>query len=125
DLLANAHWIYALWGITGLFLLQVGRLASSAFRFLPIAAITWAVIGWLTHVHVEWVSDRAAQTSRLLAWGIKWPEFFQFAAAGGVVLVVAGFIVRRGAAPAERPSPSCRLTYDRFVILVCMGKLNS
>ena len=121
DLLANAHWIYALWGITGLFLLQVGRLASSAFRFLPIAAITWAVIGWLTHVHVEWVSDRAAQTSRLLAWGIKWPEFFQVAAAGGVVLLLAGFIVRQGAAPAERQTPSSRLAYAGFVLFVGLG----
>src|SRR6185369_1431859 len=56
ELLANAHWYFALWAVAGLLLLQFGRRAVHARRFLPLAGLLWAVVGWITHVHVEWLS---------------------------------------------------------------------
>ena len=121
QLFANAYWIYALWAAAGLFLLQAGRQASSALRFIPFAAIVWAVIGWITHVHVEWVSDRATHTARLLAWGIRWPEFFQIGAAAAGLLLLAAFVFDRKPAPTERQTPSSRLAYAGFVLFVGLG----
>ena len=121
DLFANAYWIYALWAATGLALLQIGRQASSARRFLPLAAITWAVIGWITHVHVEWVSDRASHTARLLSWGVKWPDFFQIAAAVAAILLLAGFVFHGPNKQIERQTPSSRLAYAGFVLFVGLG----
>ena len=121
QMFANAHWIYALWAAAGLFLLQIGRQASSALRFLPLAAIVWAAIGWLTHVHVEWVSDRAAHTTRLLEWGVRWPGFFQVAAAVAGVMLLVAFMIRETASPAERQTPSSRLAYPGFVLFVGLG----
>ncbi|HTN28348.1 MAG TPA: FtsW/RodA/SpoVE family cell cycle protein [Burkholderiales bacterium] len=121
DLFANAYWIYALWAATGLALLQIGRQASSARRFLPLAAIVWAVVGWITHVHVEWVSDRAVHTSRLLSWGIRWPDFFQIAAAAAAILLLAGFVIHGARKPLERQTPSSRLAYAGFVLFVGLG----
>ena len=77
DLLANAHWVYATWAVAGLVLLQIGRLGLSARFFLPLAAFVWAAIGWVTQVHVEWISDRAAQTATLLKYGIEGGKVFQ------------------------------------------------
>ncbi|MEO6626068.1 MAG: hypothetical protein ABIN37_14720, partial [Burkholderiaceae bacterium] len=74
ELLFNAYWIYASWAVAGLALLQIGRRALPPGRFLPLAVLTWAVLGWSTHVHLEWISDRAAQTAWLLRWGVKWPD---------------------------------------------------
>jgi hypothetical protein len=59
ELLANAHWYFALWAVAGLALLQLGRRPVHAYRFLPLAALVWAVLGWITHVHVEWVRTAA------------------------------------------------------------------
>ena len=120
-LFANAHWVYGLWAVTGLLLLQIGRQASSARRFVPLAAIVWSAIGWITHVHVEWVSDRSSHTSALLAVGIKWPDFFQVALAAAAILLLAGFVFHGRQAPAERQTPSSRIAYAGFVLFVGMG----
>ena len=121
ELFANAYWIYGLWAATGLFLLQIGRQAQSARRFIPLAGIVWAAVGWITHVHVEWVSDRASHTSQLLALGIRWPDFFQVAAAAAVILLLAGFVLHGRKARLERQTPSSRLAYAGFVLFVGLG----
>lgn len=125
ELLANAHWYFALWAVAGLLLLQIGRQAGHARRFLPLAALLWAVLGWITHVHVEWISDRSAQTASLLKWGIKSPDFFQVLVAGAAVLLMLGvmFPLGRGSsamAPA-RQTPSSRIGYAGFVLFVGLG----
>jgi cell division protein FtsW (lipid II flippase) len=96
-----------------------------ARRFLPVAALLWSALGWLTHVHIEWISDRAAQTASLLRWGVRFPQFFQFAIAGAALLLMLGIAVapRRGAAAASpiRQTPSSRLGYAGFVLFVGLG----
>jgi len=122
QLLANAHWIFALWAVTGLALLQIGRQAMPARRFLPLAALVWAGVGYVTHVHVEWISDRSAHTSRLLAWGVQWPDFFQALAAAAAVLLLLGMMIGpRAGAPRHRQTPSSRLAYAGFVLFVGLG----
>ena len=125
DLLANAHWYFALWAVTGLLLLQFGRQAVYARRFLPLAAMLWAVTGWITHIHVEWLSDRAAQTAWLLGSGIRWPDFFQIAVAGAAVLLMLGMMLapRRSTSvlPPARQTPSSRIGYAGFVLFVGLG----
>jgi cell division protein FtsW (lipid II flippase) len=125
DLLINAHWYFAVWAVAGLLLLQFGRQAVLARRFLPVAALLWGAIGWLTHVHVEWISDRAAQTALLLHWGVRFPQFFQFAIAGAALLLMLGivFAPQHGAATMRpvRQTPSSRLGYAGFVLFVGLG----
>jgi cell division protein FtsW (lipid II flippase) len=125
ELLSNAHWYFALWAVAGLALLQLGRQPLPAYRFLPLTALLWALLGWITHVHVEWVSDRSAQTAWLLSWGIKSPEFFQALVAGAAVLLMFGMtLTRRGGSSATRPArqtPSSRLGYAGFVLFVGLG----
>ena len=123
NLLANAHWYLALWAVAGLLLLQFGRQAVHARRFLPVAALLWAGLGWVTQMHVEWISDRAAQTASLLKWGIRFPEFFQFAIAGAAVMLLLGliFVPGRRAAPPVRQTPSSRVGYAGFVLFVGLG----
>jgi cell division protein FtsW (lipid II flippase) len=133
ELLANVHWVLALWAVAGLALLQIGRRAVHPYRFLPLAALLWAALGWLTQVHVEWISDRSAHTDWLLRWGIRTPDFFQIVAAGAAVLLVLGAILApgRGAslapggrplpAPPTRQTPSSRIGYAGFVLFVGLG----
>jgi cell division protein FtsW (lipid II flippase) len=123
NLLANAHWYLALWAVAGLLLLQFGRQAVHARHFLPVAALLWSALGWLTQVHVEWISDRAAQTAWLLKSGVRFPEFFQFAIAGAAVLLLLGliFVPGRRAAPPVRQTPSSRVGYAGFVLFVGLG----
>jgi cell division protein FtsW (lipid II flippase) len=125
NLLANAHWYFALWAVAGLLLLQFGRSAVRARRFLPVAALLWSGLGWATQVHVEWLSDRAAQTAALMRWGIRFPDFFQFAIAVAAVLVVLGIVFSparaAGAAQPVRQTPSSRLGYAGFVLFVGLG----
>ncbi len=121
-LLANAHWIFALWAAAGLLLLQLGRQGVRASRFLPLAALLWGVLGWITHVHVEWISDRAAQSAWLLKWGVRWPDFFQMLVAAAVVLFVLSVLFAgRNAAPRVRQTPSSRIGYAGFVLFVGLG----
>jgi cell division protein FtsW (lipid II flippase) len=125
NLLANAHLYLALWAAAGLLLLQFGRQAVHARRFLPVAALAWGALGWLTHVHVEWLSDRTAQTAWLLKWGIRFPDFFQFAIAGAAVLLLLGLVFvpgkRAGATRPVRQTPSSRVGYAGFVLFVGLG----
>ncbi len=122
ELLANVHWVYALWAAAGLLLLQLGRRGVRAVRFLPLAALLWGLVGWLTHVHVEWVSDRAAHSAWLLKWGIRWPDFFQILVAAAAVLFVLGvFAVRGKGTPPVRQTPSSRMGYAGFVLFVGLG----
>ena len=125
ELLSNAHWIFALWAAIGLLLLQIGRQGMRAYRFLPLAGLVWAVVGWVTHVHVEWTSDRGAHTSRLLGWGIQWPDFFQILVAGAAVLALVAMMIgsaqKPSALPAQRQTPSSRLGYAGFVLFVGLG----
>ena len=124
-LLANAHWVFAVWAIAGLLLLQIGRQAIPAYRFLPLAALVWSALGWLTNVHVEWVSDRTAHTAWLLSWGVKSPEFFQNVAAGAAVLLMLSALVpaarRPSAVPPLRQTSSSRMAYAGFVLFVGLG----
>lgn len=122
ELLANAHWIFALWAGAGLLLLQFGRQGVRALRFLPLAALLWGMLGWITHVHVEWISDRAAQSAWLLKWGMRWPDFFQALVAAAVVLFVLSVLfASRNAAPRVRQTPSSRIGYAGFVLFVGLG----
>jgi cell division protein FtsW (lipid II flippase) len=122
ELLSNAHWYFALWAVAGLLLLQIGRQAVHAFRFLPLAALLWAILGWITHVHVEWISDRSAQTAWLLSWGIKSPDFFQLLVAGAAVLFMLGVMLTLGRRPSvTRQTPSSRIGYAGFVLFVGLG----
>ena len=131
ELLFNASWIFASWAVAGLALLQIGRRALPPGRFLPLAVLTWAALGWLTHVHIEWISDRAAHTAWLLRWGVKWPDFFQVLVAAAAVLLMLVAMLRpdRGLAPpgaavrqaSARQTPSSRLGYAGFVLFVGLG----
>ena len=124
ELLANAHWYFALWAVAGLLLLQIGRQLHAA-HFLPLAALVWAVLGWITQVHVEWISDRSAQTAWLLRWGIKSPDFFQFLVAGAAAVFILGLMLPRGRGPGvlapSRQTPSSRIGYAGFVLFVGLG----
>ncbi|HEV2008499.1 MAG TPA: hypothetical protein VGQ88_07230, partial [Burkholderiales bacterium] len=121
ELLANAHWYLALWAVAGLLLLQIGRQGIHVRRFLPLAALLWAVLGWITHVHVEWISDRSAQTAWLLGWGVKSPEFFQVGVAGAAVLLMLAVMFRPSVMPPARQTPSSRIGYAGFVFFVGLG----
>ncbi len=125
ELLSNVHRYLALWAVAGLLLLQIGRQAVHAYRFLPLAALLWAVLGWITHVHVEWISDRSAQTAWLLRWGIKSPDFFQVLVAGAAVLLMLGLMLPPGRRPSVMPparqTPSSRIGYAGFVLFVGLG----
>lgn len=122
ELLADAHWIFAMWAVAGLLLLQFGRRGVQAWRFLPVAAMLWGVLGWITHVHVEWISDRAAQSAWLLKWGIHWPDFFQaLVGAAAVLFVLSVLFAGRNAAPRVRQTPSSRIGYAGFVLFVGLG----
>jgi cell division protein FtsW (lipid II flippase) len=140
-LVTNAHWILALWAVAGLLLLQIGRQGLRAARFLPMAALLWAVIGWISAVHVEWLSDRAAQTEWLLKWGIQSPLVFQVAIAMAAVLLLASVMFGRNPEPSsgrdpssarqasrlptQRQTPSSRIGYAGFVLFVGLGWLLS
>ena len=120
ELLVHAHWYFALWAAAGLLLLQIGRQPLHPYRLLPCVALVWAVLGWITHVHVEWISDRSAQTAWLLKWGIRWPEFFQVVIAAAAILLVLA-VMFRPSMPPERQTPSSRLGYAGFVLFVGLG----
>jgi cell division protein FtsW (lipid II flippase) len=124
ELLTNAHWYFALWAVAGLLLLQFGRRAVHARRFLPLAGLLWAVVGWITHVHVEWLSDRGAQSVWLLRSGIRWPDFFQLAIAAAVVLLLLGIVfapARNSLSAPVRQTPSSRIGYAGFVLFAGLG----
>ena len=122
ELLANAHWVFAAWGLVGLVLLQIGRLGLRARLFLPLAGFAWAAIGWVTEVHVEWLSDRASHTATLLRYGIKGPGIFQGLAIAAGVLLMLGMVFR--AKDKTRPitqTPSSRIGYAGFVLFTGLG----
>ena len=116
QLLANAYWYFALWAIVGLFVLQIGRRAVYAGRFLLFAFAAWAAAGWATHVGVEWLSDRHV----LIAWSMANP-----AAAGVAValtLAVLLFIRRKSASvPMPPQMPSSATGYAGFVLFAGLG----
>jgi cell division protein FtsW (lipid II flippase) len=124
DLLSNAHRYFALWAAAGLLLLQIGRQAMPAYRFLPLAALLWGVLGWTSRVHVEWISDRSTQTAWLMRWGIKSPEFFQVLVAGAALLLMLGVMLPLGRGPPQLPvrqTTSSRIGYAGFVLFVGLG----
>jgi cell division protein FtsW (lipid II flippase) len=123
ELLSNAHWYYASWAAAGLLLLQIGRRAVQARHFVPLAVAVWAALGWITHVRVEWISDRSAHTEWLSSWGIRSPDFFQYVLAGAAVTFLLGLALPRletSTAPA-RQTPSSRIGYAGFVLFVGLG----
>lgn len=131
SLLASVHWIYAVWAVVGLLLLQIGRTGLRAWIYVPLAALAWSVVGWLTQVHPQWISDRASQTAALLRFGIKAPEVFQIVAAAAAAMLLLGVMLRPASQPASQPSgrrprpemqtPSSRTGYAGFVLFVGMG----
>jgi cell division protein FtsW (lipid II flippase) len=133
ELLSNAHRYFALWAVAGLLLLQIGRQAVPAYRFLPLAALLWAVLGWISQVHIEWISDRSTQTAWLMSWGIKSPDFFQVLIAGAALLLILGVMLPLSRGPSlppgggpspalpERQTPSSRIGYAGFVLFVGLG----
>jgi cell division protein FtsW (lipid II flippase) len=123
DLLVHAPWYLGLWAAAGLLLLQFGRRAVHARRFLPVAALLWSLLGWITQVHVEWLSDRASQTATLLSWGVRFPDFFQLAVAASALLLMLGIVLApaREKAPPARQTPSSRLGYAGFVLFAGLG----
>ena len=121
SLLTYAPWYFAIWAVAGLVLLQIGRMAISARRFLPLAGLIWGAVGWVTQVHVEWLSDRSAQTAKLLGWGVKWPDFYQVIIAVSAVLFIAGIAFPRRGEPQGRLTSSSRIGYAGFVLFVGLG----
>ena len=122
ELLANAHWVFGLWAAAGLLLLQIGRLGLRARVFLPLAALAWAALGWATQVHLEWLSDRTAQTAAMLKWGLKGPEIFQVAAVVAGLLLAVGVMMSTGERKPSIPqTPSSRLGYAGFVLFTGLG----
>jgi cell division protein FtsW (lipid II flippase) len=122
DLLLNAYWVYGLWAVAGLALVQIGRFGLPARLFLPLAAMVWAALGWLTQVHVEWLNDRTAQTATLMKWGLQGKAFFQVAAVAAGLLLMLGIVMRRHkAVPPSVQTPSSRLGYAGFVLFVGLG----
>jgi cell division protein FtsW (lipid II flippase) len=122
-LLANVHWIFALWAAAGLALLQLARLPVPIHRFLPLAALVWCALGWASGVRLEWVSDRMAQTAWLLGWGFSSAEFFQLAAtAAGVALIASAMIPGGRDSRSRQPqTPSSRFGYAGFVLFAGLG----
>ncbi len=123
SLLANVHWVFAAWAAAGLLLLQIGRTGVRGWAYVPFAMFTWSVLGWFTEVHVQWISDRAAQTAALLRLGIKGPEIFQMLASASVLLMLLGAMIRPAdkPAPRQRQTPSSRMGYAGFVLFTGMG----
>lgn len=122
-LLANVHWIFALWAAAGLALLQLARLPIPVHRFLPLAALVWSALGWASGVRLEWVSDRAAHTAWFLGWGFTSAEFFQLAATVAGVLLIASAMIpgRRDQSRPPLQTPSSRFGYAGFVLFVGLG----
>ena len=126
DLLANVHWVFAAWAVVGLLLLQLGRLGLAARVFLPLAGLAWAVTGWATGVHLEWLSDRAAQTAALLKYGIEGGRIFQVLAIAAAVALMGGVLFGSKGKPrdASRPlrqTPSSRIGYAGFALFTGLG----
>ena len=122
DLLANAHWVFAAWAVAGLVLLQVGRLGLRARFFLPLAALVWAATGWATRVHLEWLSDRAAQTAALLKYGVEGGKVFQALAIAAALVLIAGVLFRgKDKTRPLRQTPSSRIGYAGFVLFTGLG----
>ncbi len=125
NLLANAYWIFALWAVLGLVLLQIGRRSVYIHRFLPLALLLWALSAWVTRVHVEWIDDKNAHTAWLMKWGIKWPDFFHYAVGATALLTIVAALL-----PFERwfkltpraaETPSSRVGYAGFVLFLGLG----
>lgn len=123
SLLANVHWVYAAWAAAGLLLLQIGRSGVRGWVYVPFAMFVWSVLGWFTQVHLQWISDRAAQTAALLRLGIKGPEVFQMLASACVLLMLLGVMIRPAGktTPRQRQTPSSRMGYAGFVLFTGMG----
>jgi cell division protein FtsW (lipid II flippase) len=125
ELLANAHWIFAMWAVLGLILLQIGRRPVYAHRFLPLALLAWALSAWVAKVHVEWLDDKSSHTAWLMRWGIKWPDFFHYAVGAMALLAIIAAVL-----PLQRwfnltrrapETPSSRVGYAGFVLFLGLG----
>jgi cell division protein FtsW (lipid II flippase) len=123
SLLANVHWVYAAWAAAGLLLLQIGRAGVRGWIYVPFALFTWSVLGWLTQVNLQWISDRAAQTAALLRLGINGPDTFQGLAIVSGLLLLFGVMVRPAGKlpPRQRQTPSSRMGYAGFVLFTGLG----
>jgi cell division protein FtsW (lipid II flippase) len=125
ELLANAYWIYSVWAILGLVLLQIGRRKIYAHRFLPLALLAWALSAWVAKVHVEWLDDKILHTAWLMKWGIKWPDFFHYAVGLTAFLAIIAAILPFerwfNLTPRAPETPSSRVGYAGFVFFLGLG----
>lgn len=125
ELLGNAHWIFALWAVLGLVLLQIGRRRVRAHRFLPLAVLAWALSAWVGRVHVEWIDDKSTHTAWLIKSGIKWPDFFYYVVGGAALLAIVASMLPvdrwLDLAPRTSETPSSRLGYAGFVLFLGLG----
>jgi cell division protein FtsW (lipid II flippase) len=125
ELLTNAPWIFAMWAVLGLVLLQIGRRAVYPHRFVPLALLLWVVSAWIAKVHLEWMDDKALHTAWLMKWGIRWPDAYRFLAGGMALLVIAAFVLPLqrwfNLAPRAPETSSSRLAYAGFVLFTGLG----
>lgn len=55
DVLPGAFWQLALWAVTAWLLLALGRRGGRLNRLLFVALISWALVAFMTHPHMEWL----------------------------------------------------------------------
>jgi cell division protein FtsW (lipid II flippase) len=121
-LLQEAPWYLAAWAVAGLALLQAARRGWPLRRMLPLAVLTWSVLGWLTRVHIEWPGEHGAHAGWQERLGLQWPLFFQVLAGVAALALVWGLVTARGREPGGlRETPSARAGFAGFVLFTGLG----
>ncbi len=131
NLFPKAGFYFSAWAMLALLLLKAGRKVLHPVRFLPLVLLIWSVVGWLSHIHVEWFNDRARSTAWLKAHGVEWPGFFgAMAIVSLVLLVLVQFLPKSthkaNYDPTTIPEPtaqtlSSRIGFAGFVLFLGLG----
>jgi cell division protein FtsW (lipid II flippase) len=115
-LLENAHWYLAVWAVVALFILQIGRRPVYAGRFLMVALLAWAAVGWSSRIGAGWLFDEQLAIAWLMA--NRWP-------AGAAVVLALGLLLlsRRKSAriPVPAQAPASAVGYAGFVLFAGLG----
>lgn len=110
DLLPKAPWQLAVWALTGLMVLAVGRKAALPQRALFVSLLLWAMAAAVTRPHLEWLGGNAL---RFLAGGWQVPAILAGTA------FAALFLAPRRQVPAS--SPASGMGYAGFVLFTGLG----